>query len=130
DVPFATFEGGTRTLAEYSGQPLVLNFFAAWCPSCVSEMPDFEAVHQELGDEVAFIGMSQDFDPADALALVEATGVTYDLGWDPDLALYGEFGGFAMPTTVFVSADGEVVEVFAGALTADALRAKIAGIGA
>ena len=44
------------------------------------------------------------------------------------LDAYLEFGGFSMPTTVFVTSGGEVAEVFGGALTADALREKIDAI--
>jgi len=125
DVPFATFDGGTTNLDKYVGKPLVVNFFAAWCPNCVSEMPDFEAVHQEIGDSVNIVGLSIDSAAADALALIDRTGVTYDTGWDPKTNAYTVFGGFAMPTTVFIDSSGTVVEVFSGALNADALRKKI-----
>lgn len=125
---FATFEGGSRSLDEFVGRPLVINFFAAWCGPCVAEMPDLEEVYQEVKSEVTFLGLSQDQVADDALGLVERTGVSYEVGWDPTLDVYLEFGGFSMPTTVFVSPAGEVAEVFPGALTADAIREKIASI--
>jgi thiol-disulfide isomerase/thioredoxin len=125
---FATFEGGTRSLDEFVGRPLVINFFAAWCGPCVAEMPDLEEVYQEVKSEVAFLGLAQDQVADDALGLIERTGVSYETGWDPALDVYLEFGGFSMPTTVFVTSEGEVIEVFPGALTADAIREKVAGI--
>lgn len=125
DIEFATFEGGTRSLAEFLGRPLVINFFASWCSPCVAEMPDLENVYQEVKSDVGFLGLAQDEVAADALDLVEQTGVSYDIGWDPDLDVYSEFGSFSMPTTVFVTAEGQIAEVFPGALTADAIREKV-----
>ena len=103
----------------------MVNFFAAWCPNCVSEMPDFEAVHKAVGDSVNIVGLSIDAAADDALSLIDRTGVSYDTGWDPQTAAYNVFGGFAMPTTVFIDSTGTVVEVFSGALNADALRKKL-----
>jgi len=125
DVAYSTFDGGTANLSAYAGKPLVVNFFAAWCPNCISEMPDFEAIHQELGDSVSIVGLSIDTAAADALDLIARTGITYDTGWDPDTSVYTSFGGFAMPTTIFIDSSGTIVEVFSGALSADALRKKI-----
>ena len=125
DLSFDLFDGGTGTVADYEGTPLVVNFFASWCPPCVREMPEFQDVFEQLDGQVAFLGLSQDQSPQDALALVEATGVTYDVGWDLDLEVYGATGSIAMPTTAFVSPSGELLDTFAGALDAEALAELI-----
>ena len=125
DLSFDLFDGGTGTVADYEGTPLVVNFFASWCPPCVREMPEFQDVFERLDGQVAFLGLSQDQSPQDALALVEATGVTYDVGWDPDLEVYGATGSIAMPTTAFVSPSGELLDTFAGALDTEALAELI-----
>lgn len=109
------------------GEPLVINFFASWCPSCVAEMPDFEVAHQQFADDVTFIGVAMQDRDSDALALVESTGVTYELGNDPDGSLFQSFNALAMPTTVFVNAEGEVVRSFSGVLTAESLAEIING---
>jgi hypothetical protein len=88
-------------------------------------MPDFEDVHQQRGDEVRFIGVNIQDTPAAALDLVARTGVTYDVVHDTDAALFRAFGGVSMPTTVFVSADGEITEVRGGELSAGALQERI-----
>ena len=125
DLEYATFDGGIDNFTSYAGTPLVINFFARTCPACVSEMPEFEEVSNTLGDAVNFVGISTDPRREDAEVLLEETGVTYDIGWDPAGELFAEFGGFAMPTTVFVSSDGTVAEVWSGVLTAADLTAKI-----
>jgi cytochrome c biogenesis protein CcmG, thiol:disulfide interchange protein DsbE len=123
---FALLEGGSMALSDLRGTPVVLNFFAEWCPPCVQEMPDFEAVHQELGDEVAFVGI----DVRDAVdkgrEIVEDTGVTYTIGRDPSGEIFQSFDAVNMPTTVLLDEEGVVVASHPGALTADELRELIA----
>ncbi len=121
DLTFDLFDGSTGTIADYEGTPLVVNFFASWCPPCVREMPEFQDVFESLEGRVAFLGLSQDSSTQAALDLVERTGVTYDVGWDLDLEVYGATESIAMPTTAFVSASGELLDTFAGVLDTESL---------
>jgi thiol-disulfide isomerase/thioredoxin len=127
EVRLGSLDGGDdRSLGELTGTtPVVVNFFASWCVPCIDEMPAFERVHRSLGDRVAFVGMANRDAPEDALATVEATGVTYPTFDDPDASALTYFGGLAMPTTVFIDEAGEVVDVNSGALTEAELRARI-----
>jgi cytochrome c biogenesis protein CcmG, thiol:disulfide interchange protein DsbE len=122
DRPFETFEGGSTSLPEFAGEPLVVNFWASWCPPCIAEMPEFERVHVDRRDEVRFIGLNTQDNLAQAEALVEQTGVTYDLGLDPEGALFNDFEVIAMPSTYFVNAAGAVVHRHAGILSEQQLQ--------
>ncbi|MEN8237824.1 MAG: TlpA disulfide reductase family protein [Actinomycetota bacterium] len=124
-VDMVAFNGDQVTLSQFEGTPVVLNFWATWCPFCVAEMPDFEKVNQASDGRVQFIGVDLQDDPGAAADLVEETGVTYLLTRDPQGVVYNAFGGVAMPTTVFIGADGIVDEIVAGAMTADQLSNKI-----
>lgn len=122
DIALEFFDGSSQRLSDLRGKPVVLNFWASWCPACVSEMPAFGEVHRRLAGRVEFIGINmQEVDLDAAAALVEQTDVDYRLAHDPDGAIYAEFGGIAMPTTVFISADGSVERVHAGTMFADEL---------
>ena len=123
---FVMFDGTVTSFDAFAGKPMVLNFWASWCPPCAAEMPDFQAVHDRLGDRVTFLGMnSQDVDRAAAEHLVAATGVTYLLASDPDGSLFQEFGGVGMPTTVFIDEEGRVVASHSGILFAEDLERQI-----
>jgi len=126
DASFTTFDGEVVPLTSIYGTPTVVNFFASTCTPCVTEMPAFEAVHQDLGDTVAFLGLAVADRPEDAQALVQRTGVTYDTAQDKDQTVISALGGLGLPTTVLLGADGQVVAKHTGALTADALRGLIA----
>ncbi len=94
------------------GRPAVINFFASWCAPCVREMPGIEALHQELGDRVQFMGVSEDLTDDDARALVAETGVTYPIGRDRSGDILAAYQGIGMPTTVLVSADGTITSSY------------------
>lgn len=124
-IGFAGFDGDARSFGAYAGSPLVINFFARSCPPCVAEMPHLQAAAEEYAPDLNVVGISLDPVLADAEALVAETGVTYDLGWDPEGDLFERFGALAMPTTVFVRSDGSVAEVWSGVLTPAAIAVKI-----
>lgn len=125
ELTLTDFEGSQFSFAEFEGTPVVVNFWASWCSFCVSEMPDFERVHQALGDEVVFLGVDQRDRRDRALELARQTGVTYRLVWDPRGEVFDAFGGPGMPTTVFIDAEGMVVEIIPGQLSAGLLRDHI-----
>jgi thiol-disulfide isomerase/thioredoxin len=122
---FETFDGSTTSLAALRGQPMIVNFWASTCQACIAEMPDFEQVHQMVGDDVTIVGINTS-DRADAADEFAAkTGVTYLLGRDPDGFLFREVEGLAMPTTLFLDPAGELIDSHAGTLNADQLNDKI-----
>ena len=123
---FETFDGEVATLATYEGRPLVLNFWASWCPSCVAEMSAaFVPAQLALGDDVGFLGMNIADDRTKALELIEETGVLFDLAEDTNGELYTALGGLGMPFTVFISADGQILDAHNGPLTEGQLVDKI-----
>lgn len=109
-------------LADYRGRPVVVNFFASWCVPCRSEMPTFARVAGDFDGQVVFLGVDHQDSRGPALALLQETGVTYPTGYDPDGAVAREYGLFGMPSTVFVSADGDVVATRTGEMSETELR--------
>lgn len=124
-VAFERFDGSSANTGSYVGRPVVVNFFATWCAPCIAEMPDLEDVHQEVGDDIAFLGLNWQETPEKAREIVESTGVTYDVGIDTDGSAFAFFGATGMPTTVFIDATGAVADIHGGVLTAQQLRDRI-----
>jgi cytochrome c biogenesis protein CcmG, thiol:disulfide interchange protein DsbE len=115
-VELPGLRGGRVRLADLRGRPVVVNFWASWCPPCVAEMPEFQRIHRRLGGRVAFLGINQRDQLQAAERLASSSGVTYPLAIDPAGRSFDAFGGLGMPTTVLIRADGTVAEVFAGQL--------------
>ncbi len=120
EVDFETFR---------DGRPAVVNFFYKDCPPCVAEMPALQEAYETYGDRVAFLGLSYRESVEDGRELVERTGVTYEIGRDPAGDIITEFAAVGLPTTVFVTADGEITVAHTGDVRAEldaALEALVA----
>ena len=110
---------------DLGGRPLVLNVWASWCGPCRKEMPAFQQVYLQSKDRVTFLGLDSR-DVVDAARRFAAkTGVTYRLAADPNGQATAKLGVAALPTTVFIGADGTLRGRHVGALTSSELRANI-----
>lgn len=125
DFTYQTFDGESLAFADLPDGPVVLNFFASWCPTCISELPDFELVANQLEGQVTFLGLGTNDRASDSAELVERTGVTFATGSDESGEIYGIFEGIGMPTTVFLDADHQVVRVHSGVFNAETLTETI-----
>ena len=112
------------------GKPVVLNLWAGLCPPCRLEMPDFEAVHGEFGEEVILFGL--DVGPftnlgssAEGQALIQELGVTYPAGTTTDAEVVRAYGLIGMPTTYFIKSNGEIHRQWTGLLTEEKLAELI-----
>ncbi|GBF21623.1 MULTISPECIES: TlpA family protein disulfide reductase [Arenibacter] len=100
-------EGKTSSLKEFKGKVIFLNFWATWCPPCIAEMPSIDKLHEEMGDEVAFVLLSFDDDFEKAKAFDKRKG--YDLPiYSPTSNLPAMFQSSALPTTYVIDADGNL----------------------
>ncbi len=126
NLAFTTESGDEADLSDFYGEPLVVNFFASWCAPCRAELPDFEAVHLAVEDEVTFLGVSHDIDEGSWRGLVDETGITFETVFQPNQDIWETLGLFGMPSTIFISAEGELVHRFTGPLDDEALIDLIA----
>ena len=120
--------GGNESvrLSDFRGRPLVVNFFASWCPACITELPSFERAAQTYRGRVAFLGVDEQDDAAAGLKLARGAGVSYRLVQDTgDNRLFRLIHGTGMPTTVFFASDGSIRQVYSGALSGELLRQRL-----
>ena len=107
-------EGEAVNLSDFSGKPVVINFWATWCGYCVKEMPGFEKAAAEFGDEVVFMMINvtdgQQETKEDAIAFIEEKGYTFPVYYDTDLSATMAYGAYSLPATGFITESG----VFAG----------------
>lgn len=128
DFSLDTLGGGTFKLADQSGKPVVVNFWASWCPPCREELPAFEKVYQNDRDKgLVVVGVNVAESSDVVVKFVAETGLTFPIALDVSgetTALYGIEG---MPTTFFVGRDGTIHDmVIGGPLTEAAIESKVA----
>jgi thiol-disulfide isomerase/thioredoxin len=112
------------------GKPVVLNFWAGNCPSCQVEMPGFQKVSTELAGKVIVVGIDIGRFTGlgtheDAVKLYTQLGIHYPLAYAVDASPMQLFTVEGMPTTVFLTAKGQVLDRVTGILTEDQLRSEI-----
>jgi cytochrome c biogenesis protein CcmG/thiol:disulfide interchange protein DsbE len=122
---------GTTSLADLSGQIVVLNFWASWCDPCKDEAPILEDfwVTEAKPNGVAFVGIDSQDLTEDALAFAEDYGLTYPLVHDDGGEAGRDYGVSAFPETFVLDAQGRAVAWFPGEVTAEGLREAIAKAG-
>jgi cytochrome c biogenesis protein CcmG/thiol:disulfide interchange protein DsbE len=108
-----TFDGRIYDLAQLSGTPIVLNFWASWCVACRQEAPVLGAAAKQYAGRVQFIGADiQDSDQAARTYEAEIKD-PYPVG--PIVrGTYHDFGVTAPPETFFIDRQGNVISQFAG----------------
>lgn len=117
---------GNKRLSDWRGTPVVVNFFAAWCPSCQTEMPAFEQASSDYNGRVVIVGVDTQDTPEAGLRLARGLGITYPLLVDTrNDDLYLLLGGHGMPVTAFIARDGTVKHVYSGELDSTLLRQLI-----
>lgn len=118
--------GGEIALADYRGRPVVLNFWASWCPPCRAEAPDFQRVWQAYQSQgIVFLGVDVSDGEAAALAYVRDYGITYPSVVDTRNDISTAYGATSLPTTVFINQDGLVVGKRVGPMSEGQLVARV-----
>ena len=112
-------------LAAAPGRPTVVNFFANWCEPCKRELPAMQAAAQ-ANPQVAFVGVDHQDSREDAIELLDRHGVTYPAGYDPRGDVAAKYFVRGLPATVFIGADGRIVDFHQGELNAKELQERLA----
>jgi cytochrome c biogenesis protein CcmG/thiol:disulfide interchange protein DsbE len=125
--PYREEWGDSINYEDFAGKkPLVINFWASWCPPCRREARLLEASWQKHRTNVQFIGVNFQDQEADALEFIDEFGQTFPSGADRRGETGIEFGVFGMPTTYFVDPDGTIRAAKVGEISAEELETKIA----
>ena len=115
-------------LVDVLGEPLVLNFWARFCGPCWKEMPELQKFYEEFGDRIKLLGIDiGQFpglgSPKDASKLLTSLGVNYPAGYTDDESVVSKYRVRAMPTTIFITAQGEVFRSWTGSITREEVTA-------
>lgn len=128
DFTLQSIDGREIALRDFTadgGTPVVLNFWATWCPPCRVEMPYFENVNNLYDGEVAVLGLNQAESAEVMAAYARDHGLTYPLLIDGDMRVNNLYGVLNLPTTIFIDRNGVVREVLIGTISQAVLEDRI-----
>ena len=122
-------DGNEVRLSDFRGKPVVLNFWASWCPPCKGEMPEFNDVYGQVGQDVTFVMVDlvdgQRETKETGAQFVKDQGLSFPVYFDVTGDAATAYGITAIPTTVFIDRDGNIVTSSQGALDAAELQQGI-----
>lgn len=132
DFTLKTLDGDTVRLFEFRGRPVVIYFWATWCPPCRYEIPLLAAAyHAHAGDSLVVLGVNgrdQELSTRAVQKFVAELHVPFRVLLDEKGRVRRRYRLRGLPTTVFVGLDGRVRAVIQGPFTADALQQNITAL--
>ena len=126
----ATLGGEQIAMASLLGQkPIVLNFWAAECPPCRAELPEFQSFHEKYADRLLVLGIdlgqfTGQGTPEQGRQLLAELGVQFPAGYTEDASVLPSYTVLGLPTTIFIDANGNIFTKWTGALNEDVLIEK------
>jgi len=104
------YDGNSVNFQSFVGHPVVVFFWATWCPYCESELQNLAQVKAKEGNNITVLAVNRGEPLSVAKSYTDAlnlTGITYLL--DSNDALFKKLGGYAMPEMVFIDRIGNIV---------------------
>jgi peroxiredoxin len=110
DFSITADNGRTVSVSNFGGKLLVLNFWATWCPPCISEIPSLDQFQKLFASSgVVVLGVSVDKDEQVYKRFLSRAKVSFMTARDPGNKINAEYGTFKFPETYLINSDGKVV---------------------
>lgn len=123
-----TYQGVLKAVAENNGKPVLVNFWATWCPPCIMEIPHLMKLREEFDENsLAMLGISLDEDVAPLQRFLERRPLNYDVFHGGPDVMTG-FRVTGVPRTVIYDANGRQAFAHDGYLEPEALRRAVAEV--
>ncbi len=122
DFELPDLNGNLVRLSQFRGRPVLLNFWATWCPPCRKEMPDLQAFSEKYGDRIQVLGVNLDFAAqlevtnADVLEFLDEYHVTYLNLRDPIGESVSRYRLTGYPVSYWIDEKGFIRGVWLGAM--------------
>jgi len=115
DFTLQKLGGGSVTLSDYRGKkPVVLDFWASWCPNCRRDMPKLSRMYDKYKDQVEVIGVNLRESNSTAQNYISSAGISFPIVMDPNGATSNAYGNRYTNTHVLIDKNGNIVRTVPG----------------
>jgi len=125
DFELPDLEGNMVKLSDFRGHPVVLNFWATWCPPCRAEMPAIVREYNRYQDEgLIVLGINQAEDPGKVINFQRQYNMTFPILLDTKMRVADTYRIRALPTTFFITPDGTIIDKVEGGMNSAMVQAR------
>ena len=124
DFTLSNLQGEPISLSDFLGKPVLVNYWASWCPPCKAEMPAMQRVYQDYaqhGFVILAVNATNQDDLTSAKNFAADMGITFTILFDPDGEVGKRYQVSALPTSFFIDPKGIIQEVIIGGPMSEAL---------
>ena len=126
DFTLSRLGGGTITLSDYRGEkPVILDFFATWCPNCRRDMPKLSKLYEKYKDEVEVIGVDLQESEGTVKKFIDSHNITFPIVFDPSGRTSYSYGVRYTNTHVLIDKEGNLVRLVSGDISESDIKSLI-----
>ncbi len=128
DITLPGMDGQTYRLSDWQGEkPVVVNFWASWCPPCEMEAPDLVYLSEKYKDDIVFLAVNlTNQDTLDgARSFIERHGYRFPVLLDEKGEVSRRWQVLSIPTTYFIDRNGTIQDKLYGITTRGRLDAML-----
>ena len=116
DFELNDLNGRSVKLSDYEGKLIMINFWASWCPPCISEMPSMENLYQKMkGKNFEMLAVNIQEKTPVVKNFVDKNKYTYPVLLDTDADAAAAYMVRSIPTTYIIDTKGKIAGIFIGA---------------
>lgn len=129
DFELSSLEGSPVRLSDFKGHPVLINYWATWCPPCRDELPHIQKRYEQYSPALVVLAINAGEDPDTIKNYIDENGFTFPVLLDPDWKVESLFGIMAYPTSVFIDDKGIILARYVGGMSLDTLDDYLRIIG-
>lgn len=123
-------DGNDISLADFEGQPVMINFWATWCAPCEVEMPEIQAMHEKYQAEgFVVLALNQDESAETVATYVDERDLTFTMLLDTNSVVTASYGAFGtLPSSYFIDRNGIIAARHIGIVSEEQMETYLAEI--
>ncbi|MCD6291139.1 MAG: TlpA family protein disulfide reductase [Anaerolineae bacterium] len=116
-------DGRHERLSDLKGRPVIINFWATWCPPCRAEMPELVQTYEDhKADQLVILGVDMQDPPQMVAAFVSQMGVSFPILIDSSGQIARAYQVRNLPSSIFVNREGIITARWIGLLRPEVLQ--------
>jgi peroxiredoxin len=129
DFELELLDGTKVSLSDFEGHPILINYWATWCPPCREELPLIQERLDRYSPDLVVLTINAGEEPKTVRNFIQQKAFSFHVLLDPEWKAEALYGIYAYPTTVFIDREGLIQARYVGGMSAEILDEYLKLIG-